>query len=126
MTLTMYQASAPRFVRMLNNLSAILDKAERHCAERKIDPLVLTGARLAPDMLPKTLAFIASVEAAQIDGSEDRDVTLKLAGREMSFTGLDYLFGFAQPNFHFHVVTAYAILRHNGVALGKSDYLGAA
>lgn len=167
MTLTMYQASAPRVVRMLNNLSAILDKAERHCAERNIDPLLLTGARLTPDMLPftrqvgiacdtgkgavarlagvdnpkhedteqtfpelkariaKTLAFIASVEAAQIDGSEDKDVTLKLAGREVSFTGLDYLFGFAQPNFYFHVATAYAILRHNGVELGKSDYLGA-
>ena len=54
MTLSMYQASPPRFVRMLNNLSAVLDKAELHCAERKLDPLVLTGARLYPDMLPFT------------------------------------------------------------------------
>ena len=74
--------------------------------------------------IAKTQDFIASVKAAQLDGSEDRAIVLKLGGREVSFTGLDYLSSYALPNFYFHVTTAYDILRHNGVALAKSDYLG--
>ena len=74
--------------------------------------------------IAKTRDFIASVKPAQIDGSEDKSVVLKLGGRDVTFTGLDYLTLYALPNFYFHVTTAYAILRHNGVELGKSDYLG--
>ena len=66
------------------------------------------------------------MDAAQVDGQEDRPVTLKTPSRELAFTGQSYLLGFALPNFFFHVTTAYAILRHEGVALGKMDYLGAA
>lgn len=166
MTLTMYQASAPRFAAMLKNLSAILDKAAAHAEARKIDPLVLTAARLYPDMFPlsrqvqiacdgakgamarlagveipkhedteksfeelkariaKTVAFIESFQPAQVDGTEDRDIVLKLRGKDVSFKGMPYLLGFAYPNFYFHVTTAYAILRHNGVELGKGDFLG--
>jgi uncharacterized protein len=72
----------------------------------------------------KTVAFLRSVSAAQIDGSEDRDIVLKLGGNEARFTGLSYLLEFVLPNFYFHVTTAYAILRHNGVEIGKKDYLG--
>ena len=78
------------------------------------------------ERIHQTLAFLRSVDAAQIDGQEDRPVTLKTPSRELAFTGQSYLLGFALPNFFFHVTTAYAILRHEGVALGKMEYRGAA
>ena len=166
MKISMYQASVPRFASTLRNLSAILDKAQAHAEARKIDPLVLTGSRLYPDMLAlarqvqiacdnakgavarlagfevpkhedteqtiadlkariaKTLEFVESFKPAQIDGSEERDISLKLGAREVQWQGMQYLLGFALPNFYFHVVTAYDILRHNGVELGKRDFLG--
>jgi len=71
-----------------------------------------------------TLAFIGTVPAAQLDGTEARAVELKLRGNDVSFKGLQYLLGFAWPNFYFHVTTAYGILRHNGVELGKPDFIG--
>lgn len=71
-----------------------------------------------------TLAYIQSVDPKAFEGSEDRTVELKLPGGALTFTGEDYLFGFALPNFFFHVVTAYDILRHKGVQIGKLDYLG--
>ena len=74
--------------------------------------------------IQKTLDFIATVKAAQIDGSEERDIVLKLQGREVTFKGLQYLMVFAWPNFYFHATTAYSILRHNGVELGKRDFIG--
>jgi hypothetical protein len=166
MTISMYQASVPAFERTLKALDAILDKAAANADERKIDPAVLTSARLAPDMHPlnrqvhllsdtakgacarlagvpvpgfadtettfpelkariaKTRDFIASLRPEQIDGSEAREITLKAGAQELKFTGQDYLVEFALPNFYFHVTTAYAILRHNGVPVGKLDYLG--
>jgi hypothetical protein len=74
--------------------------------------------------IAKTIDFILSVPAEKIDGSEDRQVTLRLGGRDVTFTGIQYLLGFAHPNFYFHVTTAYDILRANGVELGKRDYIG--
>ena len=71
-----------------------------------------------------TLAYIESVDPEAFDGSEDRTVELKLPGGTLTFTGEDYLLGFALPNFFFHVVTAYDVLRHKGVPIGKLDYLG--
>jgi hypothetical protein len=166
MTISMYQASAARFTHMLQALSAILDKAKAHAAAKKIDELVLTSARLYPDMLAltsqvqiacdsakgavarlagveipkhedtektfdelkariaKTLAFIATVKPAQIDGTEDKEVVLKLRGQDTKFKGAQYLLGYAYPNFYFHCATTYCILRHNGVELGKRDFLG--
>jgi hypothetical protein len=166
MNISMYQASAPRFVNILRNLSAILDKAQAYADAKKIDSTVLASSRLYPDMFPmarqvqvacdtakgavarlagveipkhedteqtiaelkariaKTIDFIGTIKPAQIDGSEDKEVVLKLAGREAKFTGMQYLLGFAHPNFYFHVVTAYNILRHNGVEIGKRDYIG--
>ena len=167
MTLSMYQASAPRFAHTLKSLSAILGKAQTHCDAKKIDPLVLTSARLYPDMfalarqvqiacdsakgavarlagveipkhedtektfaelqerIRKTLDFIAAVKPAQIDGSEGKDIVIKLRGNDVAFKGIAYLLGFAHPNFYFHAATAYNILRHNGVEIGKTDFLGA-
>jgi uncharacterized protein len=166
MTLSMYQASTPGFIRILGNLSAILQKAEVQAEAKKIDPSVFINARLAPDMYPlsrqiqiatdgvkgcaarlaglevpsypdtestfaelqarikKTVEFLQSVSAAQIDGSEDRTMTLKTRNKEISFKGQAYLLNFVIPNFYFHVTAAYAILRHNGVEIGKMDFLG--
>ena len=162
----MYQASAPRFANTLGNLSAILDKAQAHCDARKIDPLVLAGLRLFPDMFPfsrqvqiacdtakgavarlagvevprhedvektlqdlkariaKTVDFVQSFKAERIDGSEEKEIVLQMRNGERRYSGLHYLMGHALPNFYFHVTTAYNILRHNGVELGKADYLG--
>jgi hypothetical protein len=74
--------------------------------------------------IAKTIDFILSVPAGKIEGSEERSVTLRLGGKEVSFTGLQYLLGHAYPNFYFHLTTAYDILRANGVELGKRDYIG--
>ena len=74
--------------------------------------------------IAKTLDFIGSVSAAKIDGSEEREVVLKMRGQNVKFQGLQYLFGHAVPNFYFHVTTAYNILRANGVELGKRDFIG--
>ena len=166
MSLTMYQASIPAFVRMLGNLSAILDKAAAHAEAKKIAPAIFINARLAPDMFPlsrqvqiatdmvkgcaarlagievpsyedneatfeelqarvaKTIAFLQSISAEQIDGSEERDITVKFGSREFKFLGQAYLVDFVIPNFHFHLTSTYAILRHNGVDIGKMDYIG--
>lgn len=166
MSLSMYQASLPVFIRMLTNLLAVLKKSEAHAQSKKIDPAVFTGARLAPDMFPlvrqvqiatdqvkgcaarlagmeppayddkeqsfadlyaridKTVAFLKTFKPAQIDGSEERRVELKQRDTTVVLKGQDYLFERVYPNFFFHVTTAYAILRHNGVDIGKGDFLG--
>ena len=76
------------------------------------------------ERLQKTIDFVKSVDATGFAGSESRDIVLKFPSRTIEFKGLDYLTGFAIPNMFFHVTTAYAILRHSGVPLGKADYLG--
>ena len=76
------------------------------------------------ERIAKTLAFIASVKAAQIDGTEDKEIVLKLQGKDVPTKGMTYLLGRAWPNFYFHVTTAYNILRHNGVEIGKGDFIG--
>ena len=166
MSLTMYHASAPVFLRALTNLSAILAKGEAFATAKKIEPAVLLQSRLAADMLPlsrqvqivsdtakgaiarlsgvenpsfadteatfaelqeritRTIAFIKTATPQQIDGSETKTVTLKSGGADIQFEGQAYLLHFAIPNVFFHVSIAYAILRHNGVELGKKDYLG--
>ncbi len=74
--------------------------------------------------IEKTAAYLASVPEAAFEGVEERTVVLKTRHREVSFTGQDYLLTHALPNFYFHLTTAYAILRHNGVPVGKLDFLG--
>ena len=78
------------------------------------------------ERIARTLAFLATLKPGQIDGSEERDITITVGGQERHFKGLDYLLGYALPNFYFHAVTAYAILRHNGLEVGKRDFLGVA
>ena len=166
MTLSMYQASVPRFVNALKNLSHILEKAQAHAKAKKIDPLILASSRLYPDMLPltkqvqiasdtckglvsrlagvdipsyedtektlvdlqarvtKTMAYVESFTPAQIDGTEDKDIVVKRGEKETHYKGMQFLLGHAIPNVYFHITTTYNILRHNGVEIGKSDYLG--
>jgi len=166
MPISMYQASAPRFVNTLKNLSAILDKAQAYAEAKKVQPSVLLNCRLYPDMFPmkrqvqvacdtakgavarlagvevpkhedteetfedlkariaKTIEFVETIKAAQIDGCEEKNIHLKLGSREIDWKGMQYLLGYALPNFYFHVVTAYDILRHNGVEVAKRDYIG--
>ena len=166
MTISMYQASVPRFVSILGNLSNILDKAQAHIDAKKLDATVLTTYRLFPDMLPmtrqvqiacdaakgaaarlagienpmhednektladlkariaKTIAFVQSVTPAQIDGTEDKDIVIQRGDTQTRYKGMQFLLGHAIPNIYFHVTTAYNILRHNGVEIGKRDYIG--
>jgi len=74
--------------------------------------------------IAKTIDFIGTIKPAQIDGSEDKEIMLKLGGKDVKFTGMQYLLGHATPNFYFHVTTVYNILRHNGVEIGKRDFIG--
>ncbi|HZX16812.1 MAG TPA: DUF1993 domain-containing protein [Pseudomonas sp.] len=76
------------------------------------------------ERIAKTLSFLQSLSAAQIDGSEARTVTLKRRDKETHFQGQAFLLDHVLPNLYFHITTAYAILRHNGVAIGKRDFLG--
>ena len=74
--------------------------------------------------IAKTKAFIETVNAAQVDGSEKRPITLKFGSKELHFLGQSYLLDFVLPNFYFHVRTTYAILRQSGVDVGKTDFTG--
>jgi hypothetical protein len=78
------------------------------------------------ERLAKTIAFIETVTREQLDGAESRTVELPTPTRTLTFTGRDFLFNFSLPNFFFHVVTAYGLLRSQGVPLGKMDYLAGA
>ena len=74
--------------------------------------------------IAKTIAFIQSVKPEQIDGTEEKEIVIKRGEREDRYNGMQFLLGRALPNFYFHVTTAYNILRHNGIEIGKRDYLG--
>jgi len=166
MTLSMYQASAPVFIRTLEAMKRILEKAAAHAEARKIDPSALITARLYPDMLPlarqvqiasdfaratcarlagaeplafedkettfpelidridRTVAYVKTFDAARIDGSEEREIVRPLRGQPHRFTGQGFLMQFALPNFFFHATTMYDILRHNGLEIGKADFIG--
>lgn len=166
-TISMYSASVPQFDKLLANLDGILAKAATWAEGKKIDPAVVLGLRLAPDMLPfvkqvhiatdfikgcagrlagvelpkfedtetdlaqlreriaRTRAFLATLTPEQFVGSEQRAIHLKMgASHELNFKGLEYLVSFATPNIYFHLSTAYGILRHNGLELGKKDFVG--
>jgi uncharacterized protein len=167
MKISIHALSVEVFATALGNLSSILEKGSAHATQRKFDPAVLLGARLAPDMLPLTrqvqlacdlaknsvarlaaqepprfednetsfeqlrvriarvIDYVRSVPAGALEGSETRDIRVPTAQHAYEFKGLEFLQRWAIPNVFFHVTTAYAILRHNGVELGKRDFLGA-
>jgi hypothetical protein len=72
----------------------------------------------------KAIDFLKTLTSTQIDGSEERAITITAGGKTLNFKGLDYLQSWALPNFYFHVTTAYNLLRHGGVEIGKMDFLG--
>ena len=73
--------------------------------------------------ISKTVTFLSALKPEQFAGSENREIAIKAGGRELNFKGFAYLETWAKPNFYFHLTTAYAILRHNGIELGKPDFL---
>ncbi len=74
--------------------------------------------------IDRTIEFLRTKKAGEIDGSEAREIVRPVRGEPHKFTGVNYLLQYALPNFFFHATTAYAILRHNGVEVGKLDYIG--
>ena len=166
MTFSMYDASVPVFKQILTSLSAILDKAEAHATEKKIEASALLQARLYPDMFPlarqiqvacdfakgasarlagvevpryddteqgfadlkeriaTVIAFIDGLPQDGIEASAQRDISTSSGANAKQFKGQVYLVHYALPHFYFHATTAYAILRHNGVEVGKKDFIG--
>ncbi len=166
MTISMFQASVPVFIRHLTNLSDILDKGLAHANAKKIDESIFVNARLAPDMFPlsrqvqiacdaakagaarlagvelpsfedtentfelleeriaKTIKFLQTLSKEQIDGKEEHPIIYTQRGKESKFIGQQYLLDYVLPNLFFHITATYAILRHNGVDVGKKDFLG--
>ena len=162
----MFDTSVPVLIHFLKGLSAILKKAEGHCAANKIDPDALLQARLYPDMftftrqvqlttdfakgmgarlaglpvpsfadeektfaelqarLARTIEFLSALTKEQYADAAARTVTIKIGGQDTTFTGAAYAASYALPNFYFHLTTTYNILRHNGIELGKKDYMG--
>jgi uncharacterized protein len=165
--MSLSEIAVPTFVQLIGSVSAFLDKGAAHAQSRKIDPAVLLGTRLFPDMFPlvrqvqlvsdfakgttarlagmeppkyadeektidelnarltKTVEFIKSLDRAAIDSAADKDITFPAGGgTQRTLKGKDFLVLSGLPNFYFHVTTAYNILRHCGVELGKRDFLG--
>jgi hypothetical protein len=165
--MSFYDASVPAFLQILGSLTGILGKAEAHCRAKNIQPDVLLGARLYPDMLPlirqvqltcdfaakgcarlthsevpatpdtektfdelkarlaKTMDYVKAFKPAQFDGADAREVTFPVGpDKTMTMKGQQFLSHYALPNFYFHAATAHDILRHNGVEIGKRDFLG--
>ena len=140
----LHELIVPQISKMLHNLSHWLDKAQAHADAKKFDSAVLVKSRLAPDQfdlsrqvyedsettlpelkerIAKVLSFLAGVKAKDFEGAEARQVSLpRWGGKYLS--GSEYVHQYWLPNFYFHTTTAYAILRHNGVDLGKTDYIG--
>jgi hypothetical protein len=165
--MSFYDGSVPAFLQILGSLSGLLGKAEAHCKAKNIQPEVLLGARLYPDMLPftrqiqlvcdvagkscallsqnevpstpdtektfdelkqrlaKTIDYVKTFKPAQFDGAAGRDVSFPVSPTNtMTLKGQQFFNNFAFPNFYFHAATAHGILRHNGVEIGKRDFLG--
>ena len=163
----LYSASIPVFQQMLGGLKGVLQKAEAHATEHKIDPNALLQARLFPDMfalprqvqvacdfakgvsarlagvevpahedteqsfadlqarIDKVLTFMAGLNAEAFADAATREIITQAGTpKEKRFTGQSYLFNYGLPHFFFHTTTAYALLRHNGVPVGKKDYVG--
>lgn len=165
MAISFYDISVPVYQQFLRALLGVLDRCEKHCSEKGIDPATMFGARLFDDMQPfafqimqsinhsagalatlrgqqrarpsgletfagakqaleEALAELEAIKPADLDDLAAKPLDLKLPGLELKFTGLGYLLSFAMPQFFFHVTTAYDILRHKGVPVGKRNFLG--
>jgi len=161
----MYDASVPTLTRALENFIHVLEKGAAHAEAKKIEPSVLIGSRLYPDMFPlskqvqvasdvakigaarlaqveppkyednettfpelierlrKTVAYLKTLKPEQFDDGS-RMVTFPTRGESRTWPGSRYLFTRVLPNVFFHCTTGYNILRHNGLEIGKADFLG--
>lgn len=166
MSYSIYDATIPQIIRMLTNLSIIMEKAESQAPSKGLSLSELIEARLASDMYPfgrqiqmvsnsakscaarlagteaphfedtegsfvelklrlaKTIDYLKTVPAESLTGAEDRVITIKLPTHEVKMSGRNFVTTFALPNIYFHVTTAYDLLRHKGIDIGKLDYLG--
>ena len=162
---SMYDASVPTITRALNNFIRVLEKGAAHAEAKKIEPAVLIGSRLFPDMFPlakqvqiasdvakigtsrlaqveapkyedneatfpelierlrKTVKYLETLKREQFDDGS-RMVTFPTQGESKTWPGSRYLYTRVLPNVFFHCTTGYNILRHNGVEVGKADFLG--
>ncbi|MDX3911311.1 MAG: DUF1993 domain-containing protein [Sphingobium sp.] len=168
MALSLYQATVPSYIQILNSVLRLVDKAEAFCAEGSLPADDILNARLAEDMHPfvyqvksttvhslgaisalhkgtfspdmtpppssfeglkaqleTTLAALTALAPEDLDAYIGRDMVFELGDRGMPFTAENFLLSFSQPNFYFHATTAYDILRHKGLAIGKRDFIGA-
>ena len=166
--MSFHDASVPAFLQILGSLSGLLTKAEAHCKAKNIQPDVLFGSRLYPDMLPlskqvqlacdfaakgcarlthsevpstpdtektfeelrarlaKTADYVKSFKPAQFEGADTKDVTFPVGPEKtMTMKGQQFIANFSLPQFYFHAAIAHGLLRHNGVEVGKRDFLGA-
>ena len=162
-----HDASVAAYLQILGSLSGILDKAEAHCEAKKIQPEVLLGARLYPDMLPltrqvqlacdfaakgcarltgsevpttpdtetsfemlrqrlaRTIDYVKAFTPAQFEGAETREVSFPLGpDKTMTLKGQQFISNYSLPQFYFHAAIAHGLLRHNGVEIGKRDFMG--
>ncbi len=166
MTISLYAATVPALLQMLNSLSITLKKTEEFAKSKGVDAETILGDKLIEDMLPmtrqvqiacdhakgamarisgkenpkfedteksvselqarisKTVEFVKSFNASDLDGQEERPVTIKLPNNEMTFPAQTYLVNYGLPNLYFHTSMAYAIARKNGVPVGKSNFMG--
>lgn len=167
MGISLYDATIPSNIQMIDALSALLDKAEAFCAEKGLAPEDIIQARIVDDMLPfayqvksvavhsigaiegvrrghfspdtstppdsfaglkqrltEARAALAALDPAEIESFIGRDMAFVFGEHRIAFTADQFLLSFSQPNFYFHVTTAYDILRGKGLAIGKRDYLG--
>lgn len=164
--MSIYENTLPVLVHNMKALAAMLQKAEQHCDNKKIDKSVMLGMRLAPDMfnltrqvqlvtdfakgcaarlsgganpsysddettfegllarLNKCCGYLEGIEKGSLAGAESREVMVKITGKETVMSGQAFVNSYAFPHFYFHMTTAYNILRHNGVELGKGDFMG--
>lgn len=167
--MSFYDATVPAYLQILISLSGLLTKAEAHCETKKIQPEVLLGSRLYPDMLPfskqiqlasdfaakgcarltqselpvtpdtetsfaelrqrlaNTVEYLKRFTPAQFEGADSRDVTFPTGpNTNLTLKGQEFVNRVSFPNFYFHAAIAHGILRHNGVEIGKRDFLGVA
>jgi len=122
---------APDMLPLLRQIQMVSDAAKLGAARlAAVAPPVFEDTETTWDeakaRIAKTIAYLETIDRAQVDGGEARTIELPLPGRTMTFTGVDFLNQFSKPNFFFHAVTAYALLRQAGVPLGKMDYLAGA
>jgi hypothetical protein len=167
MALSLYAATIPNYLQLLEAVSRLLNKVEAHCTEKALDPNRILQARLAEDMQPfvyqvkstavhsigaiegvrkgvfspdtttppqtfpalkarvsETLSALSAIQPAEIESFIGRDMRFSFGERHVDYTAENFLLSFSQPNFYFHVTTAYDILRWQGLPIGKRDFLG--